>query len=114
MRYLKQNKQFLNVVLDSNAIIIDIESNIDELLIDKSKLIGKNWFDEFIATTNRDKVMEVFSGLLSGEAQKWKRYINDIKYKNGKHLLLDFENEVVIENDEIKVKSKGKLHYQAF
>jgi hypothetical protein len=25
-----------------------------------------------------------------------------------------YSNEVVIENDEIKVKSKGTLHYQAF
>lgn len=112
--YLCPQKESLNVVLDSNATIIDIESNIRELIIDKREVVGKNWFDAFIETTDRDKVMKVFSGLLNGETDKWKTHHNDIKCENGKHLFLDFENEVVVENEKKRVISKGVLHYQRF
>ena len=107
-------KQSLNVLLDSNAIIIEIESNISELIIDKREVVGKNWFDTFIATIDRDKVMEVFNGLLNGETEKYKAHHNDIKCKNGKHLFLDFLSEVVVENEAKKVILKGVLHYQPF
>ncbi len=114
MNYFKQTKQSLHVVLDSNATIIDIESNIVELAINKSAYIGKNWFDSFIGTSDRNKAIEVFSELLSGKTEKKLTHHNDIKCKNGKHVLLDFESEVIIENDEKKVVSKGVLRYQPF
>lgn len=114
MSLFKQTKQSLNVVLDTNATIIDIESNINELFISKSAFVGKNWFDSFIGTSDRDKAIEVFSRLLNGKTEKKLTHHNDIKCKNGRHLLLDFESEVIVENDEKKVVSKGVLRYQPF
>lgn len=114
MSLFKQTKQSLNVILDCNAIIVDIDSNIYELFISKSAFVGKNWFDSFIGTSDKNKALEVFSGLLNGKTGKKLTHHNDIKCTNGKHLLLDFESEVIVENDERRVVSKGVLRYQPF
>jgi len=110
-RFFTSKKSSITVILNRDAIIVDIMSDIIELKFAKADVIGKNWFDTFIAPADRDKVMEVFTGLLNGAHKKWHTHRNDIKSQDGKHLLLDFENNIFIENGETYILSKGVLHY---
>jgi hypothetical protein len=110
-RFFTSKKSSITVILNRDAIIVDIISDIIELKFEKIDVLGKNWFDIFIAPADRAKVMEVFTGLLNGEHEKWHTHRHDIKSQDGKHLFLDFENDIFIENGETYILSKGVLHY---
>lgn len=100
---------YIYVELDINGTILDLKCTLLDCRIDVKDFIGKNWFDCFIETTDKENVLKVFKELLEDKTQEWKTYKNDIKCPTS-HRLIDFTNEVVIRNGEKIICSKGIEH----
>jgi len=103
------------VVLDSKATIIEFEKYSEILGYKEEELIGKNWFDVFIEADNMVEILDVFYTLFStGDIQAIESYVNDIRTKDGKHLLMDFENTMFKNSDgELLLKSFAKEYFKA-
>lgn len=102
---------YLKVILDSQANIVDLRCDLDFESFDAEEVIGKNWFDLFIETEDRDKVRKVFEGLFNGEETQWQSFKNDIKCRFGHYKLMDFHNQI-FERDGVKyINSVGIEHY---
>ena len=106
---MKENKHFIKVTLDKNAIILTFECTLRDVTINPKDVIGKHWFDTFIDPIDRDSVMKVFDGLFKGELKEWKSYENDIKINN-QHKLIDFDNTLMVKGSEKRLLSIGVEH----
>ncbi len=103
------NPNSIYVELADSGIILDLKSTLLDCPIDVNDFIGKNWFDTFIETTDREKVLKVFKGLFEEKTQEWKTYKNDIKCVN-KYRLIDFTNKIIIKNGRKVICSMGTEH----
>jgi len=92
---------YLKVILDSDATILRFECQLFDCHYSDKEIIGKNWFDLFIDTQDKEAVMKVFKGLFYGDEQSWKSYKNDIICKSGQYRLLDFHNQI-FEKDGVR------------
>lgn len=99
---------FIKVLLDEKANIVELESTLRDLDFDTEAYIGKNWFDTFISTSDKEKVLEVFNGLFTNE-KKWKSFENDLKFGR-KHRLIDFENEMIVLDGKKFIRAYGIEH----
>lgn len=106
-----KNKQYIKGVLDENAIIKEFESTLKVECHNSSGVIGKNWFDVFIDSRDHEKVMGVFKSLFDKDEKKWETYANDIKCKNGTHILIDFKNSIEIIDGKRYISFIGTEHY---
>jgi len=108
---LTNNRQYLRAVLDENAVIQEFESTLGIECHKGSDVVGKNWFDIFIDSRDYEKVMNVFRSLFDKDETKWETYANDIKCKNGKHVLIDFKNSIETREGKKYLVFVGTEHY---
>lgn len=106
-----ENKRFIRAVLDKNAIIQEFQCTLNSDCYDSKDVVGKNWFDIFIGPSDQEKVMNVFKSLFEKDEKKWETYANDIKNKNGAHVLIDFKNSIEIRDGQKYIVSVGTEHY---
>lgn len=103
----------MNVVLDKDAIIVRFACTLVDTNINPEDMIGKNWFDEFIESSDTEEVMKVFNGLFDNKLKEWKSYKNDIKINN-KHRLMDFENTIMVKGNTKLLSFVGTEHIDTF
>lgn len=97
------------VELDDQGIILYLKSTLLDCSINEKNFIGKNWFDTFIETSDREKVLVVFKGLFGTQTKEWKTYKNDIKCDNS-YRLIDFTNNIVDRDGKQIICSMGIEH----
>lgn len=98
---------FIKVLLSNEGVIVKFECTLRDGECDPSKVIGKNWFDTFIDTANKETVLRVFHDLFENKTEKWKTFGNDIKCMDGTHRRIDFNNEIIIIDDQKYMSSYG-------
>lgn len=106
------NEEYVKVVLDKNANILDFECTIPDNYYKKEEVIGKNWFSDFIDTPDFDNVMQSFPQLFQNNLKGWKKHSNDILCKDGTHRFIDFENNITTYKGEKVIVSVGREHYK--
>ncbi|NUU98979.1 hypothetical protein XO12_02230 [Marinitoga sp. 1154] len=88
--------QTINVVLDKNGNIYDINNKACEILkVKKNRIIGKNWFDNFIPQELRNEVRKVFNKILSGEIEPVEYYENEIINNDGEKIIVSWHNNYI-------------------
>ena len=108
---MKTNPHYLKVVLDKNAIIVEFECTLrDAYVTSTNDVIGKNWFDTFIDTNDKENVLKIFNELLDNQTEKWETYRNDVHCLNGSHRYIDFINEVITKDGKRFISSYGVEH----
>lgn len=112
----KYVRDYMSVVLDKNAIIMEFYSTIEGIKYDKSEVIGKNWFDIFIEPDEQSIVLKLFRDNFYSDdllnENLWK-HITDIKTNDGHHKLIDFENTILVyDNGKKALFSKGVEHFK--
>ncbi|MDD5157333.1 diguanylate cyclase [Sulfurimonas sp.] len=109
------NEECLRAVLDENAIIVNFESNLlDNHRYLPEEVIGKNWFDIFIDTSDTKETMNYFKEILSAKDGKIDKHTNDIILKDKTHMLLDFENTVFTKEAKRFVLFVAKEHSETY
>jgi PAS domain S-box-containing protein len=103
--------EYLEVVLDEDANIVEYNSTIADTDYKPSEVIGKNWFDTFISTDDKNKIMIIFHDIINGSERVWQSYGNDVLCKNNRHKLIDFHNSVYTKNNKKYIKSIGIEHH---
>lgn len=106
-----KNEQYISALLDENATILEFESTLNVDCHNKNDVIGKNWFDMFIDSRDYESVMKVFKSFFYKDEKTWETYANDIKCKDGKHILIDFKNSIEIRDGKKYISSIGTEHY---
>jgi len=93
--------------LDSAGVIIILLDNTGRItLINKkgveilgydneSELIGKNWFENFISVSEREKVFSVFNKILKVELNEVESFTNQIIRKDGSLRLIEWFNSYI-------------------
>jgi len=108
---MKNNPHYLKVILDRDATIVEFECTLRDIKSDFSDVIGKNWFDTFIESSDKETVLKVFTDLLNNNnIEQLNTYENDIKCADGHHKLIDFHNETITKNSEKFISSFGVEH----
>ncbi|MBU1927501.1 hypothetical protein KKG77_00720 [bacterium] len=105
------NKKFIRAVLDENAIIHEFECTLSHGCYSSDYALGKNWFDLMIDARDYEKVMQVFKSFFNGNEKEWESHANDIKCKQGMHVLVDFKNTLEIREGKKYVLTVGTEHY---
>lgn len=106
------NKKYLRAVLDENAIMVDFECNmLDNFSYLPEEIIGKSWFDMFVAAPDMKETLDYFREIISSEDGKVYMHTNDIICKDKTHRLLDFENTVFIKDEKKFVSFVAKEHF---
>jgi PAS domain S-box-containing protein len=94
-RYLNIASQII-VSLNLQGNITLLNDNAYSVLgYNKNELIGKNWFDTFISSVDKDKVKRVFNNLLKGNTSSSRNQENDILTKKGELRRFIWHNSVI-------------------
>lgn len=109
---MKTHPHHINVLLNRDAIIVKFECSLVDSKVIDSDMIGKNWFDTFIETTDKEKVLTVFKELFDNKTEKWKTYNNDVKCSSNHHRYIDFENEIITKDGQKLLHSYGIEHME--
>ena len=104
---MTKNPHYIKVILDKNGIIVEFKSTLRGLQYTKEEVIGKNWFDTFIANNDKEEILKVFNDLFNNQTEVWETCNNDIRCKGGGHLYIDFTNDIITINGEKYVYSFG-------
>jgi len=102
----------ITVTLNKNATIVSYQDQFNILGYQPQEVLGKNWFDVFINSSNTEEIMEVFNSLFTQQSNtNFEKYVNDVKTKRGNHILINFENKIFKdEKDETLLEFKGVEH----
>jgi PAS domain S-box-containing protein len=103
MEALQQERDKAHNYLDiAGVMIVAIDSNQEIILINKkgceilgynlNEIIGKNWFDNFLAKQDRNSVKEVFDKLMLGEIEPVEYYENSVLTKKGQERVIAWHN----------------------
>ncbi len=104
---LKENQNFLKNILDiAEVIILLIDKNKNVAMINKkgvellgckeeNEIVGKNWFDNFIPESKRNKLNYIFDLILSEKAEFEKNIENPILSKNNTEKIIRWSNIVL-------------------
>ena len=111
---MKNNPHYIKVVLDKDAKIVDLECTLRDVALDTAGMIGKNWFDTFIETSDKEEVLKIFSDIFKNQTKKWKTFENDIKISDRNHKFIDFTNEIFSKDGEKYIVSFGVEHIDNF
>ena len=65
----------------------------------EEEIIGKNWFDNFLPETERDRVKAGFNDLMSGNIEQTEYFENPVVTRNGDIRLIAWHN-TVLKDDE--------------
>jgi len=103
---LKSEKEKAQKYLDIAGVII-IALNADQtvqlinqkgceiLEEEESKIIGMNWFDNYIPENVREQVKKYFNQIISGEIEPLEYYENAVISKNGKKRIISWHNRTL-------------------
>ncbi len=67
----------------------------DILGFDEHKILGENWFDNFIPEPERNRVRDVFRKLLQGDVESVEYFENNVLTKSGDKRLIAWHNDVL-------------------
>lgn len=82
------------VILDKNGDISFINRYGMDLLECDESVFGKNWFDNFLKESDRDKVRKIFEDLAEGRTL-FSSYINEVVTVNGNLRIISWRNTVL-------------------
>ena len=105
-RELRTERDRVQEYLDvAGVIMIGIDRNERVTLINKKgceflgvtkeEVIGRNWIEDFIPITIREKLREVFERILQGEMDQFKRFENWVINSSGQERLIGWNNSVI-------------------
>lgn len=81
------------VFIDDKQKVAMINNKGREILGYKDKkIIGKNWFNNFVPKEEKRQVKRVFDGMMSGEMKPYGYYENHVLDKKGKKRLISWHN----------------------
>ena len=91
------------VAINTEGIVTLINKKGCKMLgYEEDKIVGKNWFDNFLPERMKKEVLPVSHKLLSGEIEQSEYYENPILSKKGEERLIAWHNTVIKdENDNI-------------
>lgn len=101
MEFKMDITSYIKVVLNANTDIVAIDCDLIDIKYLAKELIGKNWFDTFIARKEQDHLRKVFQDLLDGKEDMSQTFNNDILCKDGRYKYMDFHHQV-FEKDGVK------------
>lgn len=91
------------VVIDADQKVSLINKKGREVLgCEQEKIIGKNWFDNFLPASSRDQVKAVFDKLMAGEIEPAEFHENLVLTKRGEERIIAWQN-TVLRDDEGKI-----------
>ena len=67
-------------------------------------IVGKNWFDHFIPSSERKKVKAVYDEIMKGNLEPYEQYENNILTKKGKKVKVFWSNSYLRD-------SKGHIRF---
>jgi len=86
------------VTLDVNASIVTFNRYAEKLLgYKKNEVLGKNWFDLFIPSEDKQKIPDVFIKALQSMPEASQNE-NEILQKNGEKIVINWNNNVIHNN----------------
>ncbi len=113
-----KSDQYLDLI-NVIVLILDIDGNV--VHINKKgvevlgydapdKIIGRNWFDDFVPATHIGKLKSVFSRAMAGELEPVEFYENPVKRKDGKERDIFWHNSYINggQDDIIGIMSSGE------
>ena len=98
------------LLLDNKGEVTLINKKGCKLLGYSNKdIVGKNWFNNFLPSSERDKVKAVFEKILRGEVKPVKYFENRVLTRLGKERLIAWHNSGIIESGDriIGTQSSG-------
>lgn len=118
---LRKEKEIAQKCLDIAGVIL-LVINADEkiTLINRrgckilgyreEEMIGKNWFDVFIPETERERVKQVFTRVMSGEIEPVEYFENRVITREGKERVIAWRNTLLTDDNgnSIGTLSSGK------
>ncbi|MGC9044620.1 MAG: PAS domain S-box protein, partial [Myxococcota bacterium] len=92
----------LIVSLDREGNVVFINDSGAELLGYKpERVIGKNWFEQFLPDDIKDEVFNIFRNIIKGKIRKFKVYQNAVQTKDKNVKYIQFTNSIVKERGKI-------------
>lgn len=89
------------LLLDSNGMVSLINKKGCKLLgYDSKKIVGKNWFNNFLPPSGRDEVKAVFDQILRGEIHEVEYFENKILTSSGKQRLIAWHNSKLVDSED--------------
>jgi len=67
----------------------------------ESKIIGKNWFENYIKKEDRTEIKKVFKKIVSGKLKGVEQYENEIINEKGEKILISWHNTIVYDDGKI-------------
>lgn len=105
-------KYSIYVVLDSQARIIDFETNIESLQLSDASPIGNNFFDQFVDEVDQKYAIKMFENILNNKIDESEKFSYDVRNKYQKHEYIDFKCQLIKIDNELFVHLYGNPHYQ--
>ena len=98
-RYLDTVEAII-VALDTSGNITQVNRKGCELLgYEQGKLVGENWFDNFIPPEDKENDMQVFQDLIAGNIQRVEYHENAITIRNGEQRIIAWHNKILRDDD---------------
>lgn len=103
---LQKQKESAQTYLEmAGSIIIVIDHDEKVTLVNKegvavlgypeAEIVGKNWFENFVPKKDREKIRQVFHGILQGDLNQLVHYENEILNKEGQFKLIRWYNRLL-------------------
>ncbi|MHA1335666.1 MAG: PAS domain S-box protein [Promethearchaeota archaeon] len=92
----------------SIIVIIDIQKKIRYINrfgleffgYSKVEVIGKNWFELFLAERIKDNIEKIFDNIIKGDVEQFNEYINPVLLKNGEERVILWKNTILKNMDD--------------
>jgi PAS domain S-box-containing protein len=105
-RQLRAEKERVEMIFDlAGVIMVTLDSQQHVQRINKkgcevlgypaAEIIGKNWFDNFLPETDRERTRAVFKQLMAGEIEPVKYFENPVLTKTGEKRLVAWHNTLL-------------------
>ncbi len=89
------------VVIDRQGLVQDINAKGCEILdYNRREIIGKNWINNFINESSRDKVQKVFDKVINKELSNVEFFENGIVTSKGEERLISWHNNVIKDGED--------------
>ena len=107
---LKDERDYSQHLLDlAGSIVIAIDKNGDITLINKSgcelleesedNILGKNWFDNYLVSDEKQFVKDKFTQMMDGKLENAEYVENSIKTKNNKEYIIAWHNSSTFDQE---------------
>jgi len=98
-QYLDMAGVMLVAINADQTVSLINRKGCDILGYDEGEIIGKNWFDNFLAGRDKVSIKAVFAGIMSGEIEPLEYYENHILTKKGEQRLIAWHNALFRNNE---------------